>query len=81
MTRLGFNYMGNAYASAPLKARQMNISGGLGYRNMGFFVDLTYIQQLIKDASFPYRLDNGFYEPGNVSASNGNIFLTVGFKF
>jgi hypothetical protein len=48
---------------------------------MGFFVDLTYVQQLIKDASFPYRLDNGFYEPGNVRASNGNIFLTVGFKF
>ena len=81
MTRLGFNYMGNAYASAPLKARQMNISGGLGYRNMGFFVDLTYVQQLVKDASFPYRLDNGFYEPGNVRASNGNVFLTVGFKF
>jgi hypothetical protein len=25
--------------------------------------------------------DNGFFEPGNVRASNGNIFLTVGFKF
>ncbi len=81
MTRLGFNYLGNAYATAPLKARQMNISGGLGYRNWGFFADLTYVHQLLKDASFPYRLDNGFYVPGNVSASNGNLFLTIGFKF
>lgn len=81
MTRLGFNYLGNAYAMVPLKARQMNISGGVGYRNLGFFVDLTYVHQLIKDASFPYRLDNGFYEPGNVTGSNGNLFLTIGFKF
>lgn len=81
MTRLGFNYMGNAYAMAPLKARQMNLSGGMGYRNLGFFVDLTYVHQLVKDTNFPYRLDNGFFEPGNVSGSNGNLLLTIGFKF
>lgn len=81
MTRLGFNYMGNAYAEKPLKARQMNISGGLGYRHMGFFVDLTYVHQLARDATFPYRLDNGFFAPGYIKGSNGNLVLSVGFKF
>ena len=37
--------------------------------------------QLAKDATFPYRLDNGFYEPGYIKGSNGNILLSVGFKF
>jgi hypothetical protein len=80
MTRLGFNYMGNPYATS-IKARQMNISGGLGYRDKGFFIDLTYVHQLIKDAAFPYKLDNGFYEPGYVKGSNGNLIATVGVKF
>ena len=81
MTRLGFNWMGNAYATPSLKASRMNLSGGLGYRNKGYFVDLTYVHQLAKDAAFAYRLDNGFFEPGNIKKSAGCILLTVGFKF
>ena len=80
MTRLGFNYMGNPYENS-IKADQMNISGGLGYRDKGFFIDLTYVHQLIKDAAFPYKLDNGFYEPGYVKGSNGNLIATIGIKF
>ncbi len=81
MTRLGFNYLGNAHAEGGLKASQMNISGGVGYRNRGYFVDLTYVHQLLNDTTFPYRLDNGFFAPGYIRGSNGNLFLTVGFKF
>lgn len=81
MTRLGFNWMGNAYATESLKSSRMNISGGLGYRNMGYFVDLTYVHQISRDAVFPYRLDNGFYEAGNVKGGMGRVLLTVGFKF
>jgi hypothetical protein len=81
MTRLGFNWMGNAYAIESLKSSRMNISGGLGYRNMGYFIDLTYVHQLSKDAVFAYRLDNGFYEPGDIKGSAGRLLLTVGFKF
>lgn len=81
MTRLGFNMMTNAYAIESLKARQMNISGGIGYRNRGYFIDLTYVQALTKDASFPYRLDNGFFAPGLISGSRGTILTTIGLKF
>ncbi len=81
MTRLGFNMMSNAFATESLKARQMNISGGVGYRNRGYFVDLTYVHALTKDASFPYRLDNGFYAPGMISGSKGMLLATIGLKF
>ncbi len=81
MARLGYNYMGNSYQSTVLKVTQSNISGGLGYRDKGYFLDLTYVHRINKDATFPYRLDNGFFAPGFVKGSNGNIVVTVGMKF
>jgi hypothetical protein len=81
MARLGYNYMGNAYQSTILKGTQSSISGGLGYRNKGYFLDLTYVHRMVKDAAFPYRLDNGFFAPGFVKGTNGNVIVTVGMKF
>lgn len=81
MTRLGFAYYGSPYADKALKARQMLLSGGLGYRNKGIFIDLTYAHQLNKDVNFPYRLaaprQNTF---ATLRDNGGNIMLTVGFK-
>jgi hypothetical protein len=89
MVRAGFNYYGNPYASNYFynkqqditNASRMNISGGLGWRNKGMFVDLTYIHQIITDAYYPYVLDVGEFSPAKVNSTVGNILLTVGFKF
>ena len=82
MTRLGFAYFGRPYQESDLKASRMNVSGGLGYRNKGIFVDLAYVHSINKDVNFPYRLDaprqNVFAE---LKDSNGNLIVTVGFKF
>ena len=59
----------------------MNISGGLGYRNKGKFIDLTYVHQLAKDVYFPYRLEGNQYFPVNGNGVIGNIILTLGLKF
>lgn len=81
MTRLGFAYYGSPYKDKELKARRMYLSGGLGYRNKGIFIDLTYIHQLNKDVNFPYRLaaprQNTF---ATLKESGSNVMLTVGFK-
>jgi len=81
MTRLGFAYYGNPYSDKSLNAKHMLVSGGLGYRNKGMFIDLTYVQQLNKDVNFPYRLtpprQNTFAE---LKENGGNLMLTVGFK-
>jgi hypothetical protein len=80
-TRLGFAYYGSPYADKELKARRMYISGGLGYRNKGVFVDVTYVHQLNKDVNFPYRLVpprlNTF---ATLKEQGGTVMLTVGFK-
>jgi hypothetical protein len=81
MLRAGFAYYGNPYKDSELKGRKMNISGGLGYRNKGMFVDLTYVQRLNKDVNFPYRVNapraNTF---ADLKESGGNVLLTLGFK-
>ncbi len=80
MTRLGFSYYGNPYRDPEIKASRMFISGGLGYRHAGMYIDLTYIHGLQKDISFPYRLPdkaNTFAETRNTGS---NLLLTLGFK-
>ena len=80
MTRLGFAWYGSPYEDDQLTARKMNLSGGLGYRNKGIFVDLTYVHNLNKDVNFPYRIERqNVYS--DVNESNGNVLLTFGIKF
>lgn len=89
MVRAGFGYYGNPYtndyfgnrAGDITNASRMNISGGLGWRNKGMFVDLAYIHQIVKDAYYPYRLDEGVFNASKLNYTIGNILLTVGFKF
>ncbi len=81
MARLGFAYYGSPYKDKELKAQRMNLSGGLGYRNKGIFIDLTYVHRLNKDVHFPYRVN---FPRANTFASlrdnGGTVLLTLGFK-
>lgn len=81
MARLGFAYYGNPYKDAGYKANRMLLSGGLGYRNKGFFVDLTYVHAISKDVSLPYRLEDRANTYASLKENRGNIAATVGFKF
>lgn len=82
MARLGFAYLSNPYRDKELKASRMNISGGLGYRNKGFFVDLTYVHTIQRDVNFPYRVDfPRFNTFANLRDNTGNVMLTFGVKF
>ena len=81
MARLGFAYYGNPYKDAAYKASRMLLSGGLGYRNKGFFIDLTYVHAISKDVSFPYRLEDRPNTYASLKQQTGNIVATVGLKF
>lgn len=82
MTRLGLAYYGNPYKNLGHgeKGNRFQLSGGLGYRNKGVFVDLTYVHTMTKDVHFAYRLQNGPYYGANIKSTGGNVLLTVGFK-
>lgn len=80
MFRLGGAYYSSPYKDDNLKSSIVQGSGGIGYRNYGMFVDLTYVHNFTKDVNFPYRLSdkaNTFAEQRN---TRGNVVLTVGFK-
>lgn len=81
MFRMGGAYYSNPYRDSQLKSNIIQASGGLGYRDHGMFIDLTYVHSWMKDVSFPYLLAdkaNTFAEQNN---QRGNIMMTVGFKF
>ena len=58
MVRLGGGFYGSPYADANLKANKIIASGGLGYRNHGMFIDLSYAHAFQKDVQFAYRLND-----------------------
>ncbi len=78
MFRLGGAYYGNPYENE--KADMVKVSGGLGYRNKGIFIDLTYVYSINKDINYPYRLQDKANVPAFIKNNAGNIVATIGFK-
>jgi len=81
MGRLGFAYYSNPYRDAAFKANRMLFSGGIGYRNKGIFIDLTYVHACIRNVDLPYRLENRANTFANIRQNLGTISGTLGFKF
>jgi hypothetical protein len=81
MGRLGFAYYSNPYKDAPVKVNRMLLSGGLGYRNKGMFIDVTYVHNIAKDIDLPYRLEDRANTYAALNQKRGNVVATVGFKF
>ena len=80
MTRLGFAHYGNPYKDGAFTAGITNISGGLGYRDKGVFIDLTYVHSITRDVNFPYRLADKANTFADIKSKVGQILLTFGFK-
>lgn len=81
MARLGFSYYSNPYKDrSALKAGQMLFSGGLGYRDRGFFIDLGYVYNASKDVNFPYRLSDRANTFANLKEFRSTVTVTAGFK-
>lgn len=82
MVRLGAAYYGNPYKNiSGEKGHRLNLSGGLGYRNRGKFIDLTYVHALTRDVQFPYRLQSMPYAGADIRSALGQVMLTFGLKF
>jgi hypothetical protein len=79
--RIGGSYSMNPYTSPDLKANRFTVGGGLGYRKKGIFVDLTYVETILNDVNFPYRLGTKDNVYSTVKQYSGNLLLTFGIKF
>ncbi|MBX2930585.1 MAG: hypothetical protein KF781_01420 [Chitinophagaceae bacterium] len=81
MFRLGGAFYGSPYKERALKANRILATGGIGYRNNGFFIDLAYAHSFNKDVVFPYRLNDKPNTFAEQAGSRGSIMLTFGAKF
>jgi len=59
------------------------ITGGLGYREGNWYVDLAYMNKILDETFYPYNSNNLAIKvnPANVKTTTNNIVITVGFKF
>lgn len=81
MVRAGAAYYGNPYRNVHNeKGSRLNLSGGLGYRNKGFYVDATYVYAITKDVNVAYRLQSDPYFNAAIRNNMGKVVLTLGFK-
>jgi hypothetical protein len=81
MVRAGAAYYGNPYKNLiGEKGNRFLLSGGLGYRHKGMFIDLTYVHNMTKDVHVPYRLQSAPNVMANIRNTTGNAVLTFGFK-
>jgi hypothetical protein len=81
MARAGFAHYGNPYADKELKAGRNFASAGVGYRDKGLFLDLTYVYAMQNDVNFPYRLSDKANTFAQTKINGGTIMLTAGIKF
>ncbi len=87
--RFGYGYYGSMYKNLDSKiGTTHNISGGIGYRNRNFTVDLAYIYMLTHLPDYVYYdyvspIDNAHITTGSVStkSTRNNIVLTLGMRF
>jgi len=81
MARLGAAYYGNPYKNIQgARGNKFQISGGLGYRHQGLFLDLAYVHMIGNDIHYPYRLRSGNFTGASIRQTGGNVLVTLGFK-
>jgi hypothetical protein len=80
MGRLGFAYLGSPYEDKELAGKRILLSGGVGYRNKGFFVDLTYVHAFIQQNQVPYYLEQKPVPIADGKNNASNVVLTFGVK-
>ena len=80
MVRLGGAYFGNPFKNLQgEKGDRLNLTGGLGYRHKGQFIDLSYVHSMSNEVQLPYRLAAGS-PTANVRGRVGTVLLTYGVK-
>ncbi|PSL25968.1 OmpP1/FadL family transporter [Chitinophaga ginsengisoli] len=87
--RLGYSLYGSPYKSSTIDGKREYFSGGIGYRNRGFYMDLGLVYGSNTYTSQPYVLSSNadpadHYTtpaPASIDSKQANINATFGWKF
>lgn len=76
--RGGYGVQGNALVN---NGNQINTtSGGIGYRNSDFYIDVTYSHINGSQTVYPYELASDS-PSALLNKTNNNVYATIGFRF
>lgn len=84
--RGGFGYYGSPFAEGE-NGEEINdgekyyYSGGFGFRDKNFFVDLAYVRSETKEDYYLYGSENVSVNPSSNEIFTNNVLLTVGFRY
>ena len=78
--RGGYSYLADPYEDSEFDRSIQSITGGVGYRSRGFFMDLGIVYRTSQDVITPYTLQEN--QPvAESDLSNTTAVLTFGFNF
>jgi len=77
---------GAGYSSSPFvndinDGEKYFFSGGFGFRDKHFFLDLAYVQTMSKEDYYFYGSENVSFDPVHNKYSTYNVMMTLGFRF
>ena len=76
--RLGTAYYGNPYQSGVNQSHKLQLSGGIGYRDGNFFIDMAYVYS--KSSENYYMYDPIFVDASLINYNDHQILMTFGMK-
>ncbi|MEZ5083747.1 MAG: hypothetical protein R2750_09895 [Bacteroidales bacterium] len=79
--RAGFGYYMSPYANNINDGERLYYTGGIGFRDKNFFVDLAYVRSSSKEDYYFYGSENVQTEPVKNHLITNNVLLTLGFRY
>jgi hypothetical protein len=78
--RGGFGYYMSPFASNINDASRYYFTGGVGYRDKNFFIDLAYVRSLQREDYYFYGSENVVFDPVKNTGITSNLLITLGFR-
>jgi hypothetical protein len=79
--RAGFGYNMSPYADEINNAEKLSYSGGFGFRDKNFFIDLAYVRTKSQQDYYLYGTQNVQVNPVDNRYFTNNLLLTLGFRY
>jgi hypothetical protein len=79
--RAGYAWYNSPFAPGINDGKKNYFTGGLGYRDKNFFVDLAYVYSMSNEDYYLYKSENVTVNPVKNKYITNNVLLTVGLRY
>ena len=79
--RAGYSFYGSPFATGVNDGKKNYYTGGIGFRDENFFVDLAYVYSSSKEDYYLYSSENVSVDPVKNKYITNNVLLTIGLRY